>query len=341
MNEIESNLNSTENLNEEVSAKNKLLSFYKKNKRLLVVTLIFVSLLLTFSGIWGFSRFQKSNQEITDHTTLQEIAPSKLQNMDEEFAINDESQANEASETVLGTPIPPTPTTTTSTPKPTPIPTTTTTPRVPSPPIINISYPSEMQTISLEENKKLCIVDTPIGGNLEGIQRRDHITGNDWTPYYNMSTLCYFPKEGLNEIKLQYKNKYGDESQIYTRKFTYNKIRYIDISINGLLYRDENCNAIRDGGESGIGTVATVNVMQLPEYFIYKTVSTDSSGNYSVSGMIYENQSISLKPNPVSPSGYKSHPTYTTPTVTLNKDNRVVTIDIPQVPNENVGDCSF
>jgi hypothetical protein len=218
---------------------------------------------------------------------------------------------------------------------PTPIPPT----RTPNPPLINITYPSEMQSISIIQDQTLCVVDVPAGGNTQGLQRKYQLNDGGWSSYASVFTLCLEPKEGLNRLQLQYKNGDGDESTMYTRQFNFHSIAEINISLNGQLYRDVNCNGIRDSGENGTGTTATINIFKMPEFYIYSTITSDSNGSYSFSGKINESDSLTLRPVPISPSGYKSNPHYTEPSITFSSSNRSSTVDMPQVPNENVGFC--
>jgi hypothetical protein len=110
----------------------------------------------------------------------------------------------------------------TSTPTNTPTPTPT--PRPPNPPIINISYPLEMQYIEMGSGQTLCVVDTPVGGDTSGVQRKHNVNDGGWSGYTDMFTLCFDPIEGLNRFHLQYKNSYGDESTVYTRQFNFHRI---------------------------------------------------------------------------------------------------------------------
>jgi len=119
--------------------------------------------------------------------------------------------------TLTSTPLPTTTNTPTSTPTPTPT-------RTPSPPIIEITYPSENQFITMTSSQTLCVGDFPRGGNTEGIQRKHQLNDGGWTSYTDMFTLCIDPKEGLNRLQMQYKNKYGDESTQYTRQFNFHRI---------------------------------------------------------------------------------------------------------------------
>lgn len=219
-----------------------------------------------------------------------------------------------------------------------PTPSPTLTPRIPNPPIINISYPSEMQSIEMGNNQNFCVVDTPAGGDTSGLKRRHDINDGGWSSYTNIFTLCFDPKEGLNRVSLRYKNSYGDESVIYTRQFNFHRIQYITVTYSGQVYRDANCNGIKDSGESGVGSV-TINFFQMPQWYLIGTVTSDGNGNYSFSKTIKENESVTLKPGPVSPSGYKSNPNFDEPSITLNSSNRTTNQNLPQVPNENVGLC--
>lgn len=222
----------------------------------------------------------------------------------------------------------------------------TTTPILPSPtthtsspPIMNISYPSEGQYIEFtNSNQQFCLVDIPVS-NIVGLLKKHSINNGGWTSYAPPYTSCFTPNEGANIISLQYKNSYGDESGVYTRSFTFHRVQDITISINGQLYQDVNCNGSRDSGEGGISGSTTVNLFKIPEFYIYDSVTTDGSGSYSFSKVIGGNDLLSLQPISVAASGYTDKPHYTNPTVTLNSSNKSATIDIPQVPNANYSSC--
>lgn len=233
-------------------------------------------------------------------------------------------------------PYQPTPTTTIGvTPTNTPTPA-----RTPNPPLINISYPSEMQSIEMGATQTLCVVDVPAGGDTSGLQRRHNINDQGWSGYVNHFTLCFDPKEGLNRISLQYKNSFGDESVVYTRQFNFHRLENITVTISGQIYRDENCNGVRNTGESNISVSTIVRMFKIPEFYIYGEVNSNSSGSFSFSTTIREDESITLQPIVQSPSGYKSNPNYESPSFTLNSSNRNASLDYPQVPNEFVGTCS-
>lgn len=233
----------------------------------------------------------------------------------------------------------PTPTATKAKPTATPTPVAKISPtptlRTPNPPKINISYPSEMESVEFTSpDQELCVVDVPAGGDTSGLQLKHNTNNSGWSGYSNVFTLCFDPKEGLNSVQLQYRNKYGEESVVYTRQFNFHRVGEISVVLSGQLYRDENYNGIRDSGEGGIGTSATINIFKMPEFYIYSTINTDGNGNYSFSGKIKENESLALQPIAVSPPGYRSNPNYSLPTITFSSSNRSVTLDMPQVPNE-------
>ena len=88
------------------------------------------------------------------------------------------SASQKPSATAIATPRPVATLTPTPTPQPTqnPTPTPQPTPRTANPPVIDITFPSEMQTVEFTSpDQKLCIVDVPKGGNTEGVQRKHTI----------------------------------------------------------------------------------------------------------------------------------------------------------------------
>lgn len=113
-----------------------------------------------------------------------------------------------------------------------------------------------------------------------------------------------------------------------------------NFSISGQVYRDDDCDQIKDSGEVGIPKV-TVNVMQLPEYKALVTATTDSNGMYSFSKDLKEEESIIIQPVAVSPLGYQSHPKLDPKygIVTLSKDKPSTNIDLPQLPYESISKC--
>ncbi len=194
----------------------------------------------------------------------------------------------------------------TPTPKPTPTPT-----RTPRPPIINISFPSEMQVINMTGNQQLCIVDTPSGGDTSGVMRRHNINDGGWSGYTQVFTLCLTPNEGTNRIQLQYKNSYGDESVQYTRQFVFHRISPMTITYSGQLFLDANCNGSFDSGSEHYLSLSTpITIMQLPGAQILATPTTSSTGNWSYSKEIMDNESITLQAtvNTSIPVPYVLHP---------------------------------
>ncbi len=106
----------------------------------------------------------------------------------------------------------------TNTPQPTSAPT-----RVPNPPLMNVSYPQELQYIEMNSGQTLCVVDVPVGGDSTGIKRKHNENDSGWSLYADMFTYCFSPKEGLNRIQFQYKNSYEEESPVLTRQFTFHR----------------------------------------------------------------------------------------------------------------------
>ncbi|OGK14296.1 hypothetical protein A3A93_03110 [Candidatus Roizmanbacteria bacterium RIFCSPLOWO2_01_FULL_38_12] len=216
--------------------------------------------------------------------------------------------------------------------------------RTSNPPVMNISFPSENQSITLTSSQQFCVVDTPAGGDQNGLQRRQNINNSGWSEYASITTLCFTPNEGQNSMILQYKNNSGDESTQYNRNFTFHKQQPITVTLNGRLYSDDNCNGSWDSGEGNVNGSSTVNIFKMPEFYILGTVQSGNDGtfnSFSYNHTINDGESISLQAVPVSPEGYKGNPNYSSQTVTLNKDSNNYLVNIPQVPNSNVSACQF
>lgn len=199
--------------------------------------------------------------------------------------------------------------------------------RVSNPPIINISYPSENQSITFTSSSQaFCVVDTPTGGNTSGILRRQNISNQGWSNYAAESTLCFQPGNGSNTFSVQYKNVNGDESSIYTRNFTFGLQQNITVSLHGELYSDTNCNNSMESGESGIPNVS-ITIMQ-PDGLILSNATTDSNGSYSFSKDIAQNASLTLVPEPNDHAYIFQVPS----PVTLNVSNTSVTLNLSHCP---------
>lgn len=189
-----------------------------------------------------------------------------------------------------------------------------------NPPQLKITYPSENQSITMNKQQTLCVVDVPVA-NTQGLQKKQNINGQGWTSYKEMFATCFDPKEDQNTLEFQYKNSGNSESQIYTRHFNFHRIQDITVTISGQVYKDSNCNNVRDNGETGVSQM-TVEMMQTDGLILVDT-TTDSNGNYTLSKTIQEDQSITVIPVTLDHKMY-----FTPPSVTLNKNNPSVTINI-------------
>lgn len=196
-----------------------------------------------------------------------------------------------------------------------------------NPPQLKITYPSENQSITMNKQQTLCVVDVPVA-NTQGLQqKKQNINGQGWTSYKEMFTTCFDPKEGQNTIEFQYKNSDGAESQIVTRHFNFHRLQDITVTISGQVYKDLNCNNIKENGETGVSQM-TVEMMQTDGLILVET-TTDSNGNYILSKTIREDQSITVIPKTLD---HKAR--YDPPTITLSKNNKSANIDISSCVNE-------
>ncbi len=220
-------------------------NFFRSPRVVLIVALFFVSgcLIVAFAA----NSYIKSNNSSQDSLILENQGVDSIENIDDNAAIPSTSSADASVSGLISSPsarptinpfpspsikplstpalIQPTSTPVpTNKPKSTPTPTPTPEPRQKNPPIINISYPSEMQDIAMDDSQSLCIVDSPAGGDTSGLQRKYDLNNDGWTSYKDMYTLCIEPEEGLNIIQLKYRNKYGDESSTYSVQFKFEKL---------------------------------------------------------------------------------------------------------------------
>lgn len=211
-------------------------------------------------------------------------------------------------------------------------PTLSPTSRVPSPPVINIIFPTEGQNVVFNDNQKFCTGELLVSGDGTNSQRKSNINNAGWTSYAVLSDTCFEPKEGSNVFSIQYKNQYGDESAVYTRNFTFHRGYYITVSLTGTVFSDADCSGGKSSSELGVPNV-TVNIYQPPDSSIfYGTTTTDSNGNYNFSTSILDSASLLIRPIAVVPSGYTAHPTFQSNYGGLSLTNKVVAQDLPIIP---------
>lgn len=162
-----------------------------------------------------------------------------------------------------------------------------------------------------------------------------------WSDWSKEMAPCYQNlTNGSHNFSVQAKDEAGNVSEVLTRSFIVQLPQDITITLSGQVYRDVNCNGIKETGEGGVSNT-TVNLFQMPQFYLYGTVVSDNNGNYNFSKTIKENESVTLKPNPVSSSGYKANPKFDSSSFTLSSSNKSASQDIPQVPNENIDQCQL
>lgn len=214
-------------------------------------------------------------------------------------------------------------------------------PTIPAnPPVMKITYPGESQSVEFSSSSPtLYVTDAVVSGNTTGLKRKVRINGGSWSNYALANGLFSFnPKEGQNTFSIQYQNAQGDESAIYTRNFTYHLVTYVSIGVSGTVYRDENCNGVRDNNEGLVSGSSPVRLMSLPDYSVYRETSM-LNGTFGYNGQIKDNVNLTLQISFQSPAGYKHNPKFTAPSFTFSKTAVLAEFSIPQVPNEFVGSC--
>ncbi len=201
----------------QLSFQNKYVVWLKHNKS--IVSLVLLAIVLVFSGatyIFGSKGGGKTSSQTTEAPSITE-APTDTPVPDSQTSNQIQQSSPTQVPTVTLTPTP------SLSPTPTVTPTPTSSPHTSNPPQMNITYPTNGQSISMNSSQTFCVVDAPGGGDTSGLMRKQNINNAGWNDYQAFSTLCYSPPNGANTLQLQYKNQYGDESSVYSINFTFER----------------------------------------------------------------------------------------------------------------------
>lgn len=125
---------------------------------------------------------------------------------------------------------------------------------------------------------------------------------------------------GNYTAKLKLQDSNGDMTDICSNSFSLSSA--IDVSLNGQVFRDLNCNNSKDSGEGGISGVKFT--IMSSSGMVYQNTTTDQNGNYSFSKRIAINSSLPLLISTADHSYY-----FDSKYVTLNQQNNSATLDIP------------
>lgn len=179
-------------------------------------------------------------------------------------------------------------------------------------------------------------ISTSGGRYMTGVQWDFDGDGN-WDTDFSQGTSFISHKYSQNgSFNVRAQAKMSDEEITDMCSRTVTVPQGVKVSFTGQVYRDVNCNGTHEPNEGGISGVE-VNFFT-PEYYLYKTITTDGSGYYNLSVYINPNDSLELKSSSVAASGYKLyHSSY--PPTALNTAFPTINKDLPQVPNENIGNC--
>lgn len=212
--------------------------------------------------------------------------------------------------------------------------------RVANPPLFKITYPTEAQNIEMGQNQNFCVTDVPDGGDQTGIKRRHNLNNLGWTPYTDIFTLCFEPREGLNRFSLQYKNKFNEESQQYTVSFNFHRVENIDVAISGQVFEDINCNGRKDDQETEIKANINLRFLKMPEGTLYTNLTTGVAGAFSYSQSIAITDILQIKILPDNSSSYQINPKFDYPSYSLSKNSPSIQTNIPVVPTDSLGNCN-
>lgn len=220
---------------------------------------------------------------------------------------------------------------------------------VPSPaalgPGMKITYPTNGQEVELPSRSWLCIEDSPTDfGNNDGLQMRHAFDSDSFSTYEPHGDLCFErPSEGQHTLKVQYRNSSGVESAVTSITFSLKYEEWPKFNLTGTIYEDKNCNASRDSGENPISVPADVTLWDEAGGRVLWPETSDSSGKFSFNFSFFPSpdSTVTVSVNVVSPSGYKSPPSYSPQVFSLNRQNNSANVEIPQVPVADIGNCSI
>lgn len=316
------------------------------SQRGFIPIIILVGVLIV--GTIGTVVYVKQQQSSSSsNITLQEenITPSPASTTTNNSSANEQDLANRNKPT--STPVKPTtrPTpasTLTPTTKPTntPSPTNTPTPAPKSSCGINV-LATPLDPNSNFDNPltvQLTYSANSVGNKYMTGAQWDFDSNGSWDTDMNQSngTITHtFPSNGNHNVKLQLKMSDGEITPTCNKTITVPM--GITVKLTGQVFNDRNCNAVKEPDEQGVSGV-TVNIIKMPEYSIYTTLTSNSNGDYDLTRVIDPQGSLSIKPSHVAAPGYKIN-TDQVP-ASLSSGQTSINKDLPMVPNENIGLCS-
>lgn len=142
---------------------------------------------------------------------------------------------------------------------------------------------------------------------------------------------------GIHTVKLRLKISNGGITDVCSKNISVPV--GISVSFSGQVFSDNNCNNTWDPGEDFVPGI-TVNIFRQPENSLFKTLTTDSGGNFGFSTVIPTDDNLTIRPGAVgtlTPPYYKIF--YDQPSYTLNTSHTSASNTISIIPAENTGAC--
>lgn len=294
-----------------------------KNKgsiSIIVVFLLLVGAILVSSSLYLEFQSKKISQSPT------QVEPLSVPSLSPTPQISTSPIPN----TTFPTPMPTRTPTSVPTTKPTPTPT----PKPKAVCSISIAGVSETDSMAI---KLAYSVTSPTGAYMTGAQW-DYNGDNNWDTDMTQSNglVTYkFPSNGTYTVKLHLKMSDGEVTGTCSSQVTVPQ--GIQVSFTGQTFKDANCNKTQEPGEIGVGGV-TVNFFNMPQYTLYKTITSDSNGNFNLTVNINSQDALTLQASAIAPPYYKID--YTPPQVTLNTNQKSTNKNLPLIPAENIGLCN-
>ncbi|OGM27721.1 hypothetical protein A2962_02585 [Candidatus Woesebacteria bacterium RIFCSPLOWO2_01_FULL_39_61] len=150
----------------------------------------------------------------------------------------------------------------------------------------------------------------------------------------NGSITHQYSSPGNYTIRLQLKLSDGSITGVCSASVTVPQ--GISVTFGGKVFKDVNCNKVWDPNEGYLSGVQ-VKIVRLPDYSLYKELTTDSGGNFFFTSNIGSGENLTINPSVTIIPNYSI--VYYAPNYTLNSANPSQSGWLSMVPDENVPNC--
>lgn len=143
-----------------------------------------------------------------------------------------------------------------------------------------------------------------------------------------------FPSQGTYNVRLRLELTDGSFTEPCTKQLSLPM--GVQVSYEGFVFSDTNCNKVWDPGEGYLSGVE-VTFVRLPGYSVYKKLTSDENGKFSFTSVIDAGDNLTVIPSAKLIPNYSD--VYQAPSYTLNSQHPTASGWLSLIPNENVPVC--